>query len=57
MADQSPVKKRRGEENSAEKEREVKKHKELDDKKIDKIEEDKKKTHLIKTCANGVRSL
>ena len=53
MADQSPVKKR-GEENSAEKERGKKKphtHKKLDDKEIDKIEEDR---HEVNTKQNTV---
>ncbi|KAL7403403.1 hypothetical protein ABVT39_000137 [Epinephelus coioides] len=49
MADQSPVKKRRREETSEEKEREVKRHKELDDTEIDKIEEDK---HEVNTKRN-----
>ena len=39
MADQSPVRKRKGEEEC--REREVKKHKELDHKEINKIEEDR----------------
>lgn len=55
MADQSPVKKRRREETSEEKEREVKRHKELDDTEIDKIEEDKHEVNTKRNTAWAMR--